>query len=136
MHDNFEITSPDGARIGCHVSGTGPPLVLVHGTSGTHAGFDLLLPHLVEKFTLIAIDRRGRGTSGDARGAYSIEREFEDVAAVVDSVGERASLFGHSYGASVALGAVPLVRNLARLALYEPPSSRFVSDRLLERLKD
>ena len=99
--------------------------------------FDLLLPHLVEKFTLIAIDRRGCGTSGDAPGPYSIEREFEDVAAVVNSVGERVSLFGHSYGALVALGAAPLARNLAKLVLYEPPLRvRNVSDLFLERLDD
>jgi pimeloyl-ACP methyl ester carboxylesterase len=135
MLDSFEITSPDGTLIGCHVSGTGPPLVLVHGTSGTHA--DLVLPHLVEKFTLIAIDRRGCGTSGDAPGPYSIEREFEDVAAVVNSVGERVSLFGHSYGALVAIGAAPLARNLAKLVLYEPPLRvRNVSDVFLERLDD
>ena len=121
MLDNFEITSPDGTRIGCHSSGTGPPLVLVHGTSGTHAAFDLLVPRLVEKYTLIAIDRRGCGTSGDAPGPYSIEREFEDVAAVVNSAGEGVSLFGHSYGGLVALGAAPLARNLAKLVLYEPP---------------
>lgn len=135
MVDNFEITSSDGTRIGCHSSGAGPPLVLVHGTSGTHA--DLLLPHLVEKFTLIAINRRGCGKSGDAPGPYSIEREFEDVAAVVNSVGERVSLFGHSYGALVAIGAAPLARNLEKLVLYEPPLGvRNVSEVFLERLDD
>jgi pimeloyl-ACP methyl ester carboxylesterase len=118
-------------------AGTGPPLVLVHGTSGTHAGFDLFVPHLVEKFTLIAVDRRGRGTSGDAPGPYSIKREFEDVAAVVNSVGERVSLFGHSYGALVAIGAAPLARNLEKLVLYEPPlRDRDVSNLFLERLDD
>ena len=137
MVGSFEITSPDATRIGCYSSGTGPPLVLVHGTSGTHAGLDLLLPHLVEKFTLIAIDRRGRGTSGDTPGPYSIEREFEDVAAVVNSVGERVSLFGHSYGALVAIGAAPLARNLEKLVLYEAPLRvSNVSHLFLERLDD
>jgi pimeloyl-ACP methyl ester carboxylesterase len=136
MLDNFELTSPDGTRIGCYSSGTGPPLVLVHGTTGTHADFDFL-SHLVEKFTLIAIDRRGCGKSGDAPDPYSIEREIEDVAAVVNSVGERVSLFGHSYGALVALGAAPLAPNLAKLVLYEPPLRvSTVSDLFLERLDD
>ena len=135
MVDNFEVTSSDGTRIGCHSSGAGPPLVLVHGTSGTHV--DLLLPHLVEKFTLIAIDRRGCGKSGDAPGPHSIEHEFEDVAAVVNSVGERVSLFGHSYGALVAIGAAPLARNLEKLVLYEAPLRvSNVSDVFLERLDD
>jgi pimeloyl-ACP methyl ester carboxylesterase len=133
----MEITSPDGTRIGCHLSGTGPPLVIVHGTSGTHGSFDLVQPSLAESFTLIAIDRRGRDTSGDSLGPYAIEREFEDVAAVVDSVGEPTSLFGHSYGALVALGAAPLMRNLAKLVLYEAPLGVLnVSDLFLERLDD
>jgi pimeloyl-ACP methyl ester carboxylesterase len=135
MSSHFEITSPDGTRIDCYSSGTGPPVVLLHGTSGTH--LDLLLPHLVEKFTLIAIDRRGCGTSGDAPGPYSIEREFEDVAAVVNSIGERVSIFGHSYGALVALGGAPLARSLEKLVLYEPPLRvRNVSDVFLERFDD
>ena len=129
MLDYMEVTSPDGTRIGCHLSGKGPPLVLVHGTSGTHGGFDLVQPNLAESFTLIAIDRRGRGTSGDAPGPYAIEREFEDLAAVVDLFGEPASVFGHSYGALIAFGAVPLARNLSKLVLYEPPLGvRNVSD--------
>jgi pimeloyl-ACP methyl ester carboxylesterase len=137
MLDTFEITSPDGTRIGCHLSGKGPPLVLVHGTSGTHGGFGFVEPNLAESFTVVAIDRRGRGTSGDALGPYAIEREFEDVAAVVDSFSEPASLFGHSYGALVAFGALPLARNLARLVLYEPPLSvRAFSDLFLDRLDD
>jgi pimeloyl-ACP methyl ester carboxylesterase len=138
MVDNFQVTSRDGTRIACFVSGIGPPLVLVHGTSGTHAAFDLMLPHLAEKFTLIAVDRRGCGTSSDAPGPYSIEREFEDVAAVVDSLGERVSLFGHSYGGLVAIGAAPLAPSLAKLVLYEAPlGGGFVVSRLfLERLDD
>jgi pimeloyl-ACP methyl ester carboxylesterase len=113
------VSSADGTRIASWRSGAGPPLVLVHATTGAHWSFNLLVPALVDRFTVYAIDRRGRGESGDGAD-YSIEREFEDVAAVVDSIAEPASVFGHSSGATVALGAGLVVRNLQRLVLYEP----------------
>jgi pimeloyl-ACP methyl ester carboxylesterase len=66
-----------------------------------------------------AVDRRGRGASGDA-GAYTIEREFEYTAAIVDSLVEPTALFGHSYGATIALGAALLAHSVRELILYEP----------------
>lgn len=106
------VVSGDGTRIAYHRSGAGPPLVLVHGATAAHWSFGFLVPHLVERFTVYALDRRGRGESGDA-AEYSIEREFADVAAVVDSLDEPANVFGHSFGATVALGAAPAARNVA-----------------------
>ena len=100
---------------------TGPPLVLVHGAGSARWGFTLLRPLLEESFSVIAIDRRGRGDSSDGDGPYAIESEFEDVAAVVRDAGEGALLFGHSYGALVAAGAASLIESLPRLVLYEPP---------------
>ena len=73
-----------------------------------------------EYFTVCAVDRRGRGGSGDS-DEYAIEREFEDVAAVVDSLGEPVNLLGHSGGALYALEAALLTRNVRKLVLYEPP---------------
>jgi pimeloyl-ACP methyl ester carboxylesterase len=113
------VRSADGTPVACHRTGAGPPLVLVHGTTGAHWSFRLVEPLLAEEFTVHAIDRRGRGESGDAE-TYAIEREFEDVAAVVDSIGESADVFAHSSGATVALGAALLARGLRRLVLYEP----------------
>lgn len=130
----MKVTSTDGTPIGYWPSGTGPPLVLVHGTSGDHTSFRFVTPLLEQQFTIYAIDRRGRGPSGDARD-YAIEREFEDVAAVLDSIGGPVDLFGHSYGASVALGAALLTRNLRKLILYEPaPGLASVSREILARL--
>ena len=108
----------DGVRIACEVSGEGPPLVLVHGAGSARWSFDAVRPHLEGRFTVIAIDRRGRGDSADGDG-YSLEDEFEDVAAVVRDAGEGALLMGHSYGGLVAAGAA-LQLDLPRLALYEP----------------
>jgi pimeloyl-ACP methyl ester carboxylesterase len=129
------VLSRDGTPIASHRTGTGPPLVLVHGTAAAHWSFRFVAPLLAEHFTLYAVDRRGRGASGDG-GDYAIEREFEDVAAVVDSLGGPASLFGHSFGATVALGAALLARRLSRLVLYEPaPGVPAVSDAELDRIE-
>src|SRR5918997_3847853 len=104
------VASKDGTTIAYRRSGEGPPLVLVHGTAGDHGRWRPVLPAFEERFAVYAIDRRGRGGSGDSED-YTIEREFEDVAAVVDSVGEPALVLGHSYGALCALEAALLTRN-------------------------
>ena len=114
------VTSKDGMPIAYWRSGEGPPLVVVHGTSADHDRWAPVLPAFEQHFTVCAVDRRGRGGSGDSDD-YTIEREFEDMAAVVDSIGEPANLLGHSYGALCALEAAPLTRNVRKLVLYEPP---------------
>lgn len=113
------VTSKDGTRIGFKKSGSGPPLVLVHGTTVEHTRWGPVLPELEPHFTVYAMDRRGRGLSGD-REPYALEREYEDVAAVVDSIGGPVDLLGHSYGAVIALEATLLASNVRRLVLYEP----------------
>lgn len=115
------ISSRDGTPIAYQRSGEGPPLVLVHGTSADHSRWNPILPTFEEHLTIYAVDRRGRGDSGDSTDHYSIEREFEDVAAVVDSLGEPANLLAHSYGALCALEATLLTGNVRKLVLYEPP---------------
>jgi pimeloyl-ACP methyl ester carboxylesterase len=114
------VTAPDGVRIACEVSGDGPPLVLVHGAGSARWSFDEVRPSLEPRFTVIAIDRRGRGDSTDNGGdGYALESEVEDVAAVARDVGEGALLFGHSYGGLIA-GEAARRLDLPRLALYEP----------------
>lgn len=114
------IRSKDGTRIAYERSGTGPALVLVHGTTADHTRWAPVLPMLERIFTVYAVDRRGRGQSGDAAD-YSIEREYEDIAAVVSSIPGPVNLLGHSYGALISLEATLRVTNLNRLILYEPP---------------
>ena len=113
------VTSKDGTSIAFWRSGEGPPLVLVHGTASDHSRWAPVLPAFEQRYTVYAMDRRGRGGSGDSEH-FAIEREFEDVAAVVDSLGEPVNLLGHSYGALCALEAALLSRNVRVLALYEP----------------
>ena len=113
------VVSKDGTEIGYHLSGSGPPLVMVHGTTNDHTSFRFVAPILAERFRVLAMDRRGRGRSGDVPGSYSIEAEMEDVVAVVEAQAEPVHLFGHSFGASVALGAAAMTANLRRIVLYE-----------------
>ena len=132
------VTSPDGTEIAFERSGTGPPLVLVHGTAGDRTDWRTVQPALAETFTVYAMDRRGRGESGDA-STYAIEREFEDVATVVESIGRSAFLLGHSFGAICALEAAVRTNGLRTLVLYEPPVSvdgeEVASEEGLERLE-
>lgn len=116
----MEAISEDGTSIAYWRSGSGPPLVLVHGTTADHTRWAGVLPELERHFTVYAVDRRGRGGSGDG-AAYTIEREFEDVAAVIEAIGEPVSLLGHSYGAICSLEAALLTDRVRRLILYEPP---------------
>jgi pimeloyl-ACP methyl ester carboxylesterase len=113
-------TSRDGTPIAFERQGSGPPLVLVHGTTGTGKRWAPVLPPLAERFTVYCVDRAGRGSSGE-HAAYAMEREFEDVAAVVDSIGEPVRLLGHSFGAICALEAALRTKRLRKLVLYEPP---------------
>jgi pimeloyl-ACP methyl ester carboxylesterase len=115
-----QITSQDGTRIGYERTGTGSPLVLVHGGTADRTRWAPVLPALAEHFTTYAIDRRGRGVSGDAN-VYALEREFEDVTAVVDAIAGPVDLLGHSFGGVCALGAARRTPNVRRLVLYEPP---------------
>jgi pimeloyl-ACP methyl ester carboxylesterase len=114
------IASKDGTAIAFSRGGIGPALVLVHGTTADHSRWRPLMPQLEARFTVYAVDRRGRGGSGDAED-YSIEREFDDIAAVVDAIREPVLLLGHSYGAVCALEASLRTSGLRRLVLYEPP---------------
>jgi pimeloyl-ACP methyl ester carboxylesterase len=137
------VRTPEGVEIACEVSGQGPPLVAVHGAGSARWGWSFLRPLIEDRYTVIAIDRRGRGDSTDGDG-YSVEREFEDVAAVVRAAaadGAEPLLFGHSYGGLVSAGAAPSIEGLPRLVLYEPPMGGVLThpsviDRLESRIAD
>jgi len=114
------ITSRDGTQISWHQAGEGPPTVLVHGSCGDKGNWIRCTPLLAGRLSLYAVDRRGRGRSGDGT-EYAIQREYEDLAAVIAAIGEPITLIGHSYGAIVSLGALSLIDRVRRLVLYEPP---------------
>lgn len=117
------LTSKDGTQIAYDKSGQGPALILVDGAMTTRSSegkaelVNLVAPHL----TVYNYDRRGRGESGDTL-PYAVEREIEDIEALIDNAGGTASLYGHSSGASLALdAAAALGSKVKKLAMYEAP---------------
>lgn len=112
--------SRDGTPIGYLRSGSGPPLLLVHGTTADHSRWADISPRFEDRFTVHVMDRRGRGGSGDGV-QYDIMREAEDVAAVVEAIGAQVSIVGHSYGAVCSLEAALRTDLIDRMVLYEPP---------------
>jgi pimeloyl-ACP methyl ester carboxylesterase len=135
------ILSADRTPIAVFRSGTGPPLILVHGAAADHTTFRVVGPRLAARFTIHAIDRRGRGASGDTL-PYAIEREFEDLAAAASTLAGEArapvDIFGHSYGGRCALGAALLTDDIGRVISYEgaptPPGERYGEAALAEEL--
>jgi pimeloyl-ACP methyl ester carboxylesterase len=125
------VASPDGVPIALFEAGlpahatNRPTLLLVHGTTADHTTFRAVAPILGRERHLAAIDRRGRGASGDALGTarYSIEREYDDLAAVAHTVatldGRPVDVLGHSYGGRVALGASLRSEWIRRIVVYE-----------------
>jgi pimeloyl-ACP methyl ester carboxylesterase len=116
------VISKDGTHIAYDKLGEGPPVVLVGGafntrTFGPNGG---LVPLLAERFTVINYDRRGRGDSTDT-SPYAVEREIEDLEALIEAVGGSAHVFGISSGAALALEAANRGLAIDKLALYEAP---------------
>lgn len=130
------IPGSGGTPIAVERGGAGPALVVVHGTAADRSRWTTIRPMLERDFTVVAVDRRGRGGSGDD-GAYSIGREAGDLAAVVRALEAPVLLFGHSHGGICALeAALDLGPELAGLILYEPPlvAGRAGPDDRLDRL--
>ena len=116
-------TSRDGSTIAYDRHGDGPALIIVDGAMNSRSSGST--PRLVEllapSFTVYTYDRRGRGDSGDTQ-PYAVDREIDDIEAVITVAGGRASLYGHSSGACLALdAAVRLGSSVEKLAMYEPP---------------
>ena len=126
------VTSADGTRIGLLTAGEGPALLLVHGGMGRIESWQPLWGRLTSRWRVTAMDRRGRGTSGDT-GPYDLAREYQDIAAVAASLGP-VDVFAHSIGATCALGAAASGAAVRRLALYEPPGPQTAPKEWRERV--
>ncbi|MDX3110500.1 alpha/beta fold hydrolase [Nonomuraea angiospora] len=114
--------SADGTAIAFDSYGEGPAVVLVHGAFGVRGHVTLagVAAALAPWFTVYDYDRRGRGDSGDTQ-PYAVEREIEDLAAVIEAAGGSAMVFGGSSGAALAIEAAARNPAVTRLALWEPP---------------
>jgi pimeloyl-ACP methyl ester carboxylesterase len=113
------VTSKDGTTIAFDRLGSGPPVVLVCGGSVARTADAAIAQELASDFTVFNYDRRGRGDSGDTL-PYAIDREVEDIEALIGAAGGSAFLWGSSSGAVLALIAAESVP-VTKLALWEPP---------------
>lgn len=125
------VRSADGTPLAARRTGSGPPLVLVHGTSAGIDSFGRVEPLLAAHRTVWAYDRRGRGGSGDTP-PYGLDREVEDLRAVLAAAGGAADVVGHSFGGVVSLVAAHRGTPMRSLVLYEPPLHGDRVDRSLQ----
>jgi pimeloyl-ACP methyl ester carboxylesterase len=117
------VRSKDGTTIAFDRQGDGPALLLVDGAMGTRSSGSKpeLAKLLAQRLTVYSYDRRGRGDSGDTK-PYAVEREIEDIEALIDEAGGSAFVYGHSSGGCLALdAAVKLGNKVKKLAIYEAP---------------
>ncbi|RVW08883.1 alpha/beta hydrolase [Prescottella agglutinans] len=112
--------SRDGTAIAYERSGDGAPIIIVGGAFNDRTTAAELAAALAPGCTAIAYDRRGRGSSGDTT-PYAVEREIEDLAALIEDIGGSASLYGLSSGAILALDATAAGLPVSSLAIFEPP---------------
>ncbi|GAA3117703.1 pimeloyl-ACP methyl ester carboxylesterase [Kribbella aluminosa] len=116
------VVSKDGTTIAYDRRGSGPALVLVDGALCSRAQGPMpdLAEALADRFTVYNYDRRGRGDSGDS-GEYAVDREIEDLAAVIEAAGGSAYVYGSSSGAALALRATAAGLPVEKLVAFEPP---------------
>jgi len=117
------VSSPDGTTIAYDTQGDGPAVILVDGALTVHSSGSgselakLLAPH----FTVYGFDRRGRGESRDTL-PYAVDREIDDIEALIDRAGGSPFLYGHSSGGPLAMrAALRLGSKVSKIAMYEPP---------------
>jgi pimeloyl-ACP methyl ester carboxylesterase len=117
-----KVVSADGTTIAFDRAGEGPPLILVDGAFGSRkfGPNGKLAEQLASRFTVYIYDRRGRGESSDT-APFSVQREVEDIAALVKEAGGTSFLYGISSGATLALEAANSGIGVSKLALYEAP---------------
>ncbi|MFI9252611.1 alpha/beta fold hydrolase [Streptomyces sp. NPDC053069] len=120
-----KTTSRDGTSLAYEVIGQGPTVILVSGAMSTGGTVAPLAQRLAGRCTAVVYDRRGRGESGDTK-PYVVEREIEDLAALIDAVGGEAALFGVSSGGALVLEALASGLPAARAAVYEVPYADFL----------
>ena len=116
----LRVRSADGSEIGCEVLGEGPPLLVIHGTISDRGRWFSVRDELAARFRLHLMDRRGRGLSAAEVLPYALEREGEDIQALIEGIGEPTLVLSHSYGGTCSLEAAASFDGIARLLVYEP----------------
>ena len=115
------VQSTDGTSIALEMTGNGSAVVLIGGAFNDRTTTAGLACVLAPYYRVVTYDRRGRGESGDESVDYSVDREMEDLRALIDHLGGTASLVGHSSGAVLALEAAVRRLPVDKVAAYEPP---------------
>ncbi len=122
--DTLTATSADGSVIGCELAGDGPPLLLIHGSTADRHRWAAVKDALAERFRLHLMDRRGRGLSArENPDNYALQREAEDIRAVVGAIGGPVLVLSHSYGGAASLEAATDCSGIVRMLVYEPALS-------------
>jgi pimeloyl-ACP methyl ester carboxylesterase len=117
----LSVESADGTRVGCELLGEGPPLLVVHGTIADRRRWRAVRDGLAERFRVHLMDRRGRGLSAsEGPGEYALEREAEDVRALVEAMGDGVLVLAHSWGGTCCLEAAIEAPAIERMLVYEP----------------
>jgi pimeloyl-ACP methyl ester carboxylesterase len=132
--------SKDGTKIAYDKTGQGPALIIVAGAFQGRMAMAAFAEPLSKHFTVYNYDRRGRGDSGDTQ-PYAIEREIEDIDALIQEAGGSAFVFGGSSGGVLTLDAAARGSNITKLAVYEPPfvvddSREPIPNNMVEQLKE
>src|SRR4029453_19417107 len=130
----FTVRSADGTNMVYELHGSGPSLVLVHGGLVDRLFWTPSRPLLAQRFAVYAMDRRGHGDSDPYRADHHIEREYEDLSAVIHAVGGPVAVLGHSSGALVALETARHEPLVSKLVLYEPPQFDSITAEVRARL--
>jgi pimeloyl-ACP methyl ester carboxylesterase len=120
METKDQVTSRDGTPIAFEQLGDGEPVILVAGALQGRATYRPLAEQLAHRFTVFNYDRRGRGASGDT-APYAVEREIDDLGALIAEAGGTASMYGHSSGAALVLHAAARGLPIDKIVLHEPP---------------
>lgn len=115
-----KVTSADGTTIGYERLGTGPRVILVGGALCDRNSFRPLATELARDFDVVTYDRRGRGDSGDSP-TYAVQREVDDLGALLTAIGGTAAVYGHSSGAALAAIAASTGLPFTQVVLHEPP---------------
>lgn len=123
----MQVTSSDGTPIHADEFGEGPAILFVPGTTLDASAVVGVASHLAPRFHCFAMDRRGRGKSGDAV-VHSLDQEVDDVLTLARAIGRSVTLFGHSYGGLCVLKAAARCPEVAGLILYEPPIDNPIPD--------
>jgi pimeloyl-ACP methyl ester carboxylesterase len=122
--DSLTATSADGTVVGAEVIGDGPPLLAIHGSTADRNRWTSVRDPLAASFRVHLMDRRGRGLSSQETEAnYSIEREAEDIRALVEAIGGPVLILSHSYGGACSLEAATDCAGIERMLVYEPALS-------------